>query len=165
MAQRTTTSCCYTIVVPHADQNDQMTRLTTIIIILLLSTWTFGQNNSSDKHPIDLKLEKCLSADSNFTTAGMISCEETARKEWDEELNKNYQLLMSILDSTAKGKLRTSQRQWIEFRDKELDFANQMFYEMEVTMWRVVAAGRRTEIIKQRALELRDYHKILTEKK
>tara|TARA_R110001592_G_scaffold361660_1_gene673000 strand:- start:897 stop:1184 length:288 start_codon:yes stop_codon:yes gene_type:complete len=95
----------------------------------------------------------------------MISCEETARKEWDEELNKNYQLLLNVLDSTSKEKLIVSQRHWVKFREKELDLANQISYEMEGTMWRVVAAGRRTEIVKQRALELQDYFNIMTEKK
>lgn len=72
---------------------------------------------------------------------------------------------MREIDSTSKEKLRISQRQWIEFRDNEVDLTNHLFFEMEGTMWQVVAAGRRTEIVKQRALELQDYYKILTEKK
>lgn len=67
-------------VMPHAEQSDQMNRLTTLILLLHLSTWAFGQDSSSDKHPIDIRLENCLSTDSNFTTAGMINCEETALK-------------------------------------------------------------------------------------
>ena len=113
------------------------------------------------KHPIDQQLEDCHSIDENQTTHGMIACEEAARAAWDVELNKNYKLLMAKLTAPEQEKLRASQRQWLLYRDKELDFSGQMFYNMDGTMWLVVAAGRRTEIVRSRALELKDYYDIL----
>ena len=113
------------------------------------------------KHPIDQQLEDCHSIGKNQTTHGMIACEEAARAAWDVELNKNYKLLMAKLTAPEQEKLRASQRQWLLYRDKELDFSGQMFYNMDGTMWLVVAAGRRTEIVRSRALELKDYYDIL----
>lgn len=57
----------------------------------------------------------------------MVNCEITARQEWDVELNKYYKLLMSLLDSAGKEKLKIAQRQWIEFRDKEFEIINELY--------------------------------------
>ncbi len=122
----------------------------------------FGQNNQTDKHPIDIKREKCLELDSNQTTYGMMQCEAIAREEWDKEMNKYYKLLMETLTMEEKEKLKIAQRQWLSFRDMELDFSGTMYYNMEGTMWRIVAAGRSCDIVKERALELKGYYDMLT---
>jgi uncharacterized protein YecT (DUF1311 family) len=49
----------------------------------------------------------------------MIGCTVRAGKEWDKELNTNYNLLMSKLNVDEKEKLKTAQRNWIAYRDKE----------------------------------------------
>lgn len=89
----------------------------------------------------------------------MVNCEITARQEWDEELNKYYKLLMSLLDSAGKEKLKIAQRQWIEFRDKEFEIINELYLgQMQGTMWIVIAAGRKTDIVRDRAGQLAGYY-------
>lgn len=129
-----------------------------------MSSLTFAQKNEQE-FAIDRKLEACLDVDSNQTTVGMIQCTNVAEEEWDKELNKNYKLLMRILSEEEKAKLKESQRKWIEFRDKENEFSGTMYYNLQGTMWRVVAAEARYQIVKQRALDLKNYYDVLIENK
>ena len=111
-----------------------------------------------NKHSIDLQLELCLDTDSNWTTYGMVKCERNAEEAWDMELNKFYKLLMNALNEEEREKLRHSQRQWLKYRDAEFEFLGLMYYNMQGTMYKVMNAGKRTDIVKQRALELQSYY-------
>jgi uncharacterized protein YecT (DUF1311 family) len=139
-----------------------MTRNLLTVILLLLTRTLFCQNDSIKKYPIDIKCELCLKTDSNFTTYGMMRCEITAAMEWDAELNKYYKLLMTVLSPEAKEKLKTAQIKWLSYRDNEFKFSETMYTDMKGTMWRVVNVSRETEIIRQRALDLRAYYNTLT---
>jgi len=135
--------------------------ITSGLLFVLLTNVTIGQDKQSDKHPIDLKIEQCLSIDSNQSTFGMINCIRTAMEEWDAELNKYYKLLMETLTTDEQKKLRTAQRQWLEYRDKEFEFIETMHRNMEGTMWKIVEADSRNNIVRQRALELTSYYNTL----
>jgi uncharacterized protein YecT (DUF1311 family) len=141
-----------------------MTTQTIIFTIFsLINVQVFGQDNESkEKHTIDLQLEKCHAIDSNQTTYGMMNCEIIARNEWDIEMNNYYKLLMDTLLTDERTKLKASQIVWLAYRDKEMEFSRTMYYNMQGTMWRVVAAGRSCEIVRQRALELKGYYDMLT---
>jgi uncharacterized protein YecT (DUF1311 family) len=149
---------------PNAMKEPKMTRQTiSLIIFTLITIQTFGQENQSkEKHPIDIRLEKCHAIDTNQTTYGMMNCEAIARDEWDKEMNKYYKLLMDTLQKDEKAKLKTAQISWLSYRDKERDFSGTMYYNMQGTMWRVAAAGRSCDIVRQRALELKEYYDMLT---
>jgi len=135
-----------------------MNKLILTVLILGFSLSVLGQEKNEEKNPIDVKLDKCLENDSNYTSLGMIRCSEIAREDWDKELNKYYKLLMNVLEEDAKAKLKKSQIKWIEFRDLEYEFSSEMYSDMQGTMWKIVAAGRRCEIVKARALALKDYY-------
>lgn len=139
-----------------------MSRISISICFILVTFTAFAEDTTETRHPIDIRLEECLSIDSNYTTYGMMRCEAIARDEWDKEMNKYYNLLITELSEEDVDRLRASQRQWLKFRDKEVDFSSQMYYGMEGTMWRVVAASSHTDIIKTRALELKSYYEMLT---
>ena len=128
--------------------------------ILLLAFTLLSCNlmlNAQKEHPIDKQLHACLDIDENQTTLGMMNCEGEAQKAWDKELNQNYKELMGLLKGEEKSMLKAAQRQWIKYRDLEFEFSGNMHYNMEGTMYRVFAAGRQTEFIKTRALELAQY--------
>ncbi len=132
------------------------------LFLILLPNFTFGQESETEKHPIDIKVEDCLAIGSNQTTVGTINCIQTAMEEWDAELNKYYKLLMNTLNTDEQEKLRAAQRQWITFRDKEFEFIETMYENMDGTMWKIVAADSRNSFVKQRALELISYYDTLT---
>jgi uncharacterized protein YecT (DUF1311 family) len=133
----------------------------TELLFILLTILTFGQDMQKKQHPIDLKIEECLSIDSNQSTFGMINCIRTAMEEWDAELNKYYNLLMETLNIDEKEKLRAAQQQWLVYRDKEFEFIKKFYRNMEGTMWKIVEADSRNNIVRQRALELTSYYDTL----
>lgn len=137
-----------------------MKYLLSLTLSFILALNACGQEKEKS---IDQQLKTCLDIEQNQTTAGMIECTNRAQEQWDKELNKNYSLLIGKLSADEKEKLKVAQRNWIAYRDKEIEFARTMYINMQGTMWRVVLADRQMELTKQRALELKVYLGNLTE--
>jgi uncharacterized protein YecT (DUF1311 family) len=72
---------------------------------------------------------------------------------------------MGVLSAPEKELLRQAQRKWLEYRDSEVKFSAEMHYNLQGTMWRIVAADRRASIIRDRALALKVYYETLPEKR
>jgi uncharacterized protein YecT (DUF1311 family) len=130
-------------------------------MLFCLSLSLRGQG--SDKYPIDSRLEECLSTDTNQTTYGNIECISTALGEWDAELNKYYKLLKETLEPASQERLKLAQREWILYRDKEIEFMSAFYTEMDGSMYRIFAADRQMAITRQRALDLISYYETITE--
>jgi len=128
-----------------------------LLTTLFLTTFLFLHGQTEKKHPIDVELQKCLDTKENYTTLGMTECIVKAADSWDKELNKNFKILLGLLTEEQKEKLKESQRQWIKYRDNELEFSRSFYTQMQGTMWIPVAARTRLNLTKQRAEELSDY--------
>ncbi len=133
----------------------------TFLVLLSFTAWCFGQE-TEEEHPIDIAWKHCHSLDSNWTTYGMTGCELAASEKWDNELNRYYKLLSKLMTEEQLELLKASQRQWIMFRDKELDFSSKMYYDMQGTMWGTVSASRQRSLNRTRTLELKSYYDNLT---
>ncbi len=105
------------------------------------------------KHEIDLLVDKMM--DKDPSTAGMIEAVTEGEKRWDAELNKYYKLLGENLDKDSKAALKKAQLAWIAFRDAEFAMIAELYSKKEGTMYRVIAAGARMEVVKKRALDLK----------
>ncbi len=81
----------------------------------------------------------------------------TATEKWDAKLNKAYKELLDLLTNEQKEKLKIAQREWIEYRDKEILFSNQLYYDMQGTMWISVAAHTKLDLTRKRTIELEIY--------
>ena len=133
-------------------------KLLFLFALIILPALAYSQGDTQEKHPIDVWYENCI--DSNGSTMGMIMCADSAAVLWDIELNKNYKLLMDVLVDKAKEDLREAQREWITFRDKEMQAISSYYeYVYEImgggTMYPMLASGARMEVIRKRALELK----------
>ncbi|MBI3232519.1 MAG: DUF1311 domain-containing protein [Bacteroidetes bacterium] len=129
--------------------------------MIIISTKTKGQTSTErTKHPIEIKLERCLATDSNQSTSDMIQCTTIAIKEWDIELNKYYQLLMTILPLDDREKLKIAQRAWLSFYEKEKAFSSSLYSKFDGTMWRLIPKSDALEMIKTRAIELEQYYEM-----
>ncbi|MCB0803072.1 MAG: DUF1311 domain-containing protein [Flavobacteriales bacterium] len=135
-------------------------KLTLTAILFCFLNLAFGQTEK--EHPIDIELQNCLDSRVNYTTKGMTDCVVQATEKWDEELNKNYQELLTLLTAEQKDKLKIAQREWIEYQDKEIEFSNQLYYDMQGTMWIPVAAQTKLELTRKRTIELESYKANLT---
>jgi uncharacterized protein YecT (DUF1311 family) len=127
--------------------------------VLIVSSKVFSQENT---HPIDVYLDSCM--EKNPSTMGMTKCTGDAAKMWDDELNKYYKILMNILDDESAKTLKSSEVQWIEFKDKEYKNLDMMYSKLDGTMYIPMHAYAKLEIIKTRALQLKDYYELLTGK-
>lgn len=126
------------------------------ITFLLISLYSYSQ---TDVHPIDIRNSQCHDIDTNQNTYGMIQCEAVARDEWFIEMNKYYDLLLDTLSEETGALLKSSQDAWDNYNLKEHTFSSSMYYsDMQGTMWRVVNAQRVKDIVRTRALELKDYY-------
>jgi uncharacterized protein YecT (DUF1311 family) len=135
-------------------------KLTLTAILFCFLNLAFGQTDK--EHPIDTELQNCLDTSENYTTKGMTDCVVQATEKWDLELNKNYQKLLNLLTAEQKEKLKITQREWVEYRDKEIEFSNQLYYDMQGTMWIPVAAQTKLDLTRKRTVELKNYIANLT---
>jgi uncharacterized protein YecT (DUF1311 family) len=90
----------------------------------------------------------------------MVTSTLDANREYDKLLNKYYQLLLRSLNEEDKEILKKSQRNWIDFRDSELELNGVLmndYYSGGGTIQRVFAAARVLELTRDRVIELYDY--------
>ena len=123
---------------------------------------TIAKFESTDKHPIDIKLEKCI--DKNSTSAGMRQCTRKNEKNWDNELNNVYLKLLSKLDTKGKENLKESQSTWIKYRTREFKNIETIYtaiYKQNGggSIWITIETSRYLDITKARTLLLNSYLK------
>jgi uncharacterized protein YecT (DUF1311 family) len=101
--------------------------------------------------------DKCLSAPSGQSTAGMIDCVGTEWQAQDARLNRAYRDALKRLElPRQKAALQKAQRAWIAFRDAE---CASLYDQDWGTISRVEAAGCRLDRTARRADELEDYRR------
>lgn len=125
--------------------------------ICLLSVVVFADEVNS----IDKAEDACISKTSS--TDAMLKCTVIAYDAWDKEMNKYYNLLMKKLPTAQKSELLKAQKSWLAFRENSFTFINSSIREKQGTMYLNVASGNRREIVKQRALQLKEYYSIISE--
>ncbi len=130
-----------------------------LTILFLSSSNLIAQegDSSSFQHPIDIKLDECLNDEVNFSTHAMLNCTSQAEQDWDTELNRVYRELRALCSDSEKNALRTAQLKWLEYRDNEFEFAQELYGNMQGTMFQLFLASKRMEIVKTRTLELQNY--------
>jgi uncharacterized protein YecT (DUF1311 family) len=121
--------------------------------ILFVTTLSIAQEQT--QHPIDKALEACI--DKNGSTAGMVECTDKAYAAWDKELNKNYSELMRTLKPAQKEALKSTELEWIKYRDVNFKFIDSIYDTMQGTMYIPMRIDARMEVIKKRALELKGF--------
>lgn len=108
------------------------------------------------QNKIDQTLEKCLNQDNS--TASQRNCIISAQQSWDKELNKSYTSLNQKLNNTAKKELLEAQRNWMSFRDSEFKLINKYYFDVKKgTIFQVISENKKLQIIKERALQLKEY--------
>lgn len=98
-----------------------------------------------------------MDSSENYTTIQMVECVNTAIDKWDTELNKAYKKLSDLLSPEQKEKLKLAQREWIIYRDKEIEFSNKLYADLKGTMWVIIAAQTKLDLIRKRTTELENY--------
>ncbi|HEX2787650.1 MAG TPA: lysozyme inhibitor LprI family protein [Ignavibacteria bacterium] len=121
----------------------------------LFSSQVFSQDDT--KHRIDTMLDSCLSITENMSTMGMVECTDKAAKEWDKEMNRVYNKLKQILPADDFEKLQSSQREWIKYKDLEIEAINSIYSKMDGTMYIPMNVSAIMELTRARTIQLQSY--------
>lgn len=101
-----------------------------------------------------------IELDYNMSTQGMVASNHLAENDYDSLMNKYYQKLYNRLQGADKEKLKTSQRNWLKFRDSEKEL-NYTLYDQQYsgggTIHKIFVSNKNAEITKQRVIELYQY--------
>lgn len=103
---------------------------------------------------------KRLKLEIDYSTNGIVASTLDANQEYDRLLNKYYLRLLESLEEPDKNILQQSQRNWMEFRDSELELNSLLMkdtYSGGGTIQRVFAVSRVLELTKNRVIEIYHY--------
>ncbi len=105
--------------------------------------------------------DACLNRPENASTAGQTECEAAAAKAYDRRMNQAYASLLRRLPAPAAEKLRSAQRAWIAFRDSEQAARNALFATRSGTLYVPMQAASAVRLVRDRALQLEAYRRIV----
>lgn len=133
------------------------------ILCLAFAYGASGQAAQESLHPIDSLYKVCLDSAQNQNTWGKTHCAAEARDAWDKEISLYLRLLGEMLTNEENNTLQHNQQQWIAYRDKEVALASSLYGKLTDMKWRAEVFVRQYKILKQRALDLKDYYELLKE--
>lgn len=131
----------------------------TLAALLLFSIPAYSQEK---KHPIDVAMEKAQ--DANPSTAGMNEAISEALKKWEVEVNKSLKHLKKVMSAEEGKALEASQKAWIAYRDAELKTQTEIYSRMQGTMWRPASSHAAMDLTRARALQLKHYEEVISER-
>ncbi len=121
-----------------------------------INNYTNNQNAAIEVlDPIDKIEQDCISKTAD--THKMNKCTQKAQQLWEKDINKNLVELKKILSVEDYKKLQLSQTSWGNYVEKEYEFINSLTSYTQGTMYLNTRESWKTEILKQRALTLREY--------
>jgi len=128
--------------------------------ILLAFSPLYAQEDAPD--PIDVTLDAEM--EKNPSTAGMVGAASAALEAWEKDIQFSLDELKKTMSPEEIDVLVVSQKAWEVFASTELDTQSEIFGKMEGTMWIPVSAVNSMKLYKERALRLRGYLQILSER-
>lgn len=122
-----------------------------LVIALFLSSVSAHAKMPLGKN-IDDSLARCKNVAS--ATQDISECYQTAMKAWDVELNNQYKLLLNDQSKIAQAKLKIAQRGWVKYKDDYFLAINAFYQQQQGTIWSLVAAETKLNVIKDKAIDL-----------
>lgn len=113
------------------------------------------------RDPTAETLDRCLNDPANGSTAGQTGCEAMASDDYDRRMNAAYATLIHKLPAEAAQQLRLSQRAWLGFRDAEAKARDALYETRQGTMYVPMEASDATDVIRDRALLLEGYVRVM----
>lgn len=110
-------------------------------------------------HPIDIAQRNCL--DKNDTTVGMNKCVYQAMDAWSLEIEKYLALLKNITTEGDYKKITEAQKDWEIFKESEFE-AIGLIMEKQGTMFQNSTVSLKAALIKERALNLKEFYDTLS---
>ncbi|MFB6326692.1 lysozyme inhibitor LprI family protein [Pantoea deleyi] len=121
------------------------------LMLLLVSTATMAEDLKTDA-----SLDRCL--DKASTTLAMNQCYAAATRAWDQEMNAQYNTLMTRLSGEEKTTLRHAQRAWLSYRDSWLE-ASRSRLKTQGSLGSVALSAQGLSLVRNQALMLQSLGK------
>lgn len=131
-----------------------------MVLITVLAATTVSAAPVAD--PTATALAHCLDDASNASTRGQTDCEAIAQDAYDRRMNSAYSSLMHRLPRDAAGNLRLSQRAWLAFRNSEAEAQLSLYETRRGTMYVPMQAYDTTILVRDRALQLEGYVRMMS---
>lgn len=133
------------------------------IVLLILMAFVFSgcTTQTTSSNPIDRAEEECIAKTSS--TYEMNRCSVIAQKKWEQEIQNNLDTLKKNLTEDDYAVIEKSQQAWNEYKIAEYELIDKIISYKQGTMYSNVREGLRTDILKQRALKLKEYINIYSD--
>ena len=116
------------------------------------------KDNIENLHPIDKAERDCIAKD--YSNAGMNECSYKAMESWFKEIDKYLGLLKTITSEEDYANILKVQEDWKRYQESDFE-AVSIIMNKQGTMFQNVAVGKKTDIIKERALGLKGLYDTL----
>lgn len=117
-----------------------------------------------EKHPIDLKVEKCIVEKCRYATTCMAGCINDSEKDWLKEIDQLLNKLRKGMTNEEYQTLAKSQQKWEEYAKAQKYLDEQTYGKMMGSMYIVVMASSRSEILSNRVKELNRLYNYFSDK-
>ena len=110
------------------------------------------KNDIENLHPIDKAEKDCIAK--VFSTYDISQCSYKAMDSWFKEIDKYLGLLKTITSEEDYANILKAQEDWKKYQESDFE-AISIIMNKQGTMFQNVAAGKKTDIIRERALGLK----------
>lgn len=93
----------------------------------------------------------------------MNKCSQIAQKSWEKDIQNNLDELKKFFTPEDYEKLLLSQSAWENYKNKDFELIDSVISHKQGTIYLNFREGWKTEIIRRRALLLREYLNTLNE--
>jgi uncharacterized protein YecT (DUF1311 family) len=115
----------------------------------------------ADPQAIEAQTARCL--DQAMGTSATLACLAQGSQAWERELERTLPALASRLPPQDQRVLEASQQRWQTYRDAQLQLLGAAFGAMDGSLYRVLHASDRLEIVRARTLGLAGLIRLLDE--
>ncbi|MGL5936791.1 MAG: lysozyme inhibitor LprI family protein [Cetobacterium sp.] len=122
-----------------------------LFIFLTLSLTLSAGVRKEYQNKIDIiQYEYEMKLENDPSTRGMVEAAEYKYKELDNMLNYYYNEFKETLSESQRNLLKNSQKDWLKFRDKEVEFAREFYGNKDGTVWRIYPGLIKVELLERR---------------
>lgn len=133
-----------------------MKKIKNIVLLILIAVVFSGcTTQTTSSNPIDRAEEECIAKASS--TYEMNRCSVITQKKWEQEIQNSLDTLKKNLTEDDYAVIEKSQQAWNEYKIAEYELIDKIISYKQGTMYSNVKEGLRTDILKQRALKLKEY--------
>ncbi|MCP9927088.1 lysozyme inhibitor LprI family protein [Cyanobium sp. CH-040] len=112
---------------------------------------------------IDEQTAACL--EQALGTAGMLACLAEGALAWERDLERTLSALSRRLPPEERALLETSQRHWQSWREAQFRWLQAAYGLLDGSLYRVLHASDRLELVRARARALADLQRLLEEER